>query len=54
MKTTTARKAVKKQPRMTPAQQSKAFIETARKLDADERPEAFDRVMKRAAAKKTK
>jgi len=46
--------ATKKQPRMTPAEQSEAFIKLARELDTDERPESFARVVKRVAPKKLK
>jgi hypothetical protein len=37
----------KKTKRLTPAEQSARFKETARKLGADERPEEFDKVIKR-------
>ena len=44
--------ATKKQRRMTPAEQSAAFIKTARELGGDERPEAFARTIKRIAPAK--
>jgi hypothetical protein len=39
------------QSRMTPAEQSEAFIKLARELGTDERPESFARVVKRVAPK---
>jgi hypothetical protein len=44
--------AAKKQNRLTPAEQSARFKETARKLGADERPEEFDKVLKTVARPK--
>jgi hypothetical protein len=38
-----------KTKKMTPAQQSAAFKAMARELETDERPETFDRLVKRAA-----
>jgi hypothetical protein len=42
----------KKQPRMTPAEQSEAFIKLARELGTDESPQSFARVVKRVAPKR--
>jgi len=42
-------KREKKKIALTPAEQSARFIETARKLEADERPEEFERILKRVA-----
>jgi hypothetical protein len=39
-----------KKSRLSPAEQSARFKETARKLEADERPEAFDEAFKRIAS----
>jgi len=36
----------------TPAQQHKRFVETAKKLEASEAPEDFDRAFKRVALSK--
>jgi hypothetical protein len=41
-----------KPKRMTPAEQSEAFIEAAKKAEADERPEEFEKVLKKVAPKK--
>lgn len=44
----------KKKPnaeRMTPAEQSARFIEAAKKAEADERPEQFEKVLKKIAPK---
>ncbi len=43
---------VKKKRKMTPAEQSAAFIEAAKKAEADERPEEFDAVMGKIARAK--
>jgi hypothetical protein len=42
--------ATKKRPKDTPAEQSARFIEAAKKAEADERPEAFDKVFKKVAS----
>jgi hypothetical protein len=42
----------KKKPKSTQAEQSARFIETARKLGADERPEEFDKVIEKIAKRK--
>lgn len=44
------RKAAPKR-KETPAEQHKRFVETAKKLGADESPEAFDRAFKRVTRK---
>jgi hypothetical protein len=47
----------KKQPtkRMTPAEQSARFIEAAKKAEADDRPEEFERTLRKIMkTKKTK
>jgi hypothetical protein len=44
--------ASKKRQKESPAQQSARFIETARKLGADERPEEFAKILKSVASKK--
>jgi hypothetical protein len=44
--------ASKKRQKESPAQQSARFIETARKLGADERPEEFEKVIKKVARQK--
>jgi hypothetical protein len=41
--------ASKKAKRLTPAEQSARFIETARKIGTDERPEEFGRVLGKVA-----
>jgi hypothetical protein len=50
--------APKKKLKDTPAAQSARFIEAAKKAEADERPEEFDKVLKSiaktAGSKKTK
>jgi hypothetical protein len=38
----------------TPAAQHKRFVETAKKLGADESPEAFDRAFKRVTKSATR
>jgi hypothetical protein len=35
--------------KMTPAEQSARFIEAAKKAEADERPEEFEKVLKKIA-----
>jgi hypothetical protein len=35
--------------RLTPVEQSARFIETARKIGADERPEEFEKVLRKVA-----
>ena len=42
----------KRSSKMTPAEQSEAFIKIARELGTDERPEAFDRLVKRIGPKR--
>ena len=42
-------KTVKK-PKLTDAQRHKRFVEMAREVEADERPEAFDKAFKRVTA----
>ena len=37
--------------RLTPAEQSARFIEAAKKAEADERPEEFEKVLKKIAPK---
>ena len=37
--------------KMTPAEQSARFIEAAKKAEADERPEEFEKVLKKMAVK---
>ena len=44
----------RKSKRLTTAEQSARFIETARKLGADERPEEFAKVLKKVASAKKK
>ena len=45
-----ARKAKpKKKGPLTPAEQHARFVEAAKKAEADERPEEFDRVLKKIA-----
>lgn len=44
--------AKEKVKRMTPAEQSARFIEAAKKAEADERPEEFDKVLKKIAPAK--
>jgi hypothetical protein len=41
-----------KHRRMTPAQQHARFVEAAKKAEADERPEAFDKVFTKIARAK--
>jgi hypothetical protein len=41
--------ATRKRNKITPAEQSARFKETARQLGADERPEAFDNAVKKIA-----
>jgi hypothetical protein len=46
-----ARKAKpKKKAPMTPAEQHARFVEAAKKAEADERPEEFERVFKKVAS----
>jgi hypothetical protein len=45
--------AAKKKPTDTPEKQSARFIEAAKKAEADERPEAFDEMLKRVARKRS-
>jgi hypothetical protein len=47
-----ARAGPPKKKKMTQAEQSASFIETARKLETDERPEEFERVLKKVARKR--
>jgi hypothetical protein len=42
----------KQSKRMTPAEQSARFIEAAKKAEADERPEEFEKVLKKIATPK--
>jgi hypothetical protein len=44
--------APKKSKRLTPAEQHARFVEAAKKAEADERPEAFDRVFDKIARTK--
>jgi hypothetical protein len=44
--------AKEKKIKDTPEQQSARFIEAAKRAEADERPEEFDKVLKRIAPKK--
>lgn len=43
-----------KKRRMSATEQSAAFVAMARQLETDERPEAFDRLVKRIAPKNLK
>jgi hypothetical protein len=45
--------ASKKSNELKQKEQSARFIETARKLGADERPEEFDKLLKKVAAKRS-
>jgi hypothetical protein len=45
-------KKSKKSNRLTPAEQSASFKEMAKQLGADERPEEFDKSLKRIALKR--
>jgi len=40
----------RKGKKLTPAEQSARFIEAAKKAEADERPEEFDKTFKKVAA----
>jgi hypothetical protein len=42
----------KKSKRLTQTEQSARFVEIARKLEADERPEEFDKAFKKIAPSK--
>jgi hypothetical protein len=44
-----ARKKAEPKPKLTAAERHKRFVETAREVGADERPEAFDRAFRRVA-----
>lgn len=46
------RKSTAHKPKETPAEQHKRFVETAKKLDASEAAEDFDRAFKRVTAKR--
>jgi hypothetical protein len=44
--------ALKRKPKLSSAEQSARFVATARKLGADERPEEFEKVLKKIIPRK--
>jgi hypothetical protein len=46
--------AKKPKPKLTDTERHKRFVEMAREVEADERPEAFDRAFKRVVPVKRK
>ena len=44
-----AKRRKAKKPPLTPAEQHARFVEAAKKAEADERPEEFDKIFKKVA-----